>query len=195
MIDILFKHIGEKVQLCEEDKVIIQTFFKEKKLRKRQLLLEQGEVCRYLSFISSGLMRTYNVDEKGNEHMSIFGWEGWWLSDFNSFLTGETSVFSIDAIEPTELLMISLADYESLTLAVPLMDRYFRILYQNSLITKEKRLLSSIKHTAEEKYLQLADTNPEILKRVPQNLIASYLGIAPETLSRIRKKLIHSPQG
>jgi len=195
MINILFKHIGEKVQLCEEDKVIIQTFFKEKKLRKRQLLLEQGEVCRYLSFISSGLMRTYNVDEKGNEHMSIFGWEGWWLSDFNSFLTGETSVFSIDAIEPTELLMISLADYESLTLAVPLMDRYFRILYQNSLITKEKRLLSSIKHTAEEKYLQLADTNPEILKRVPQNLIASYLGIAPETLSRIRKKLIHSPQG
>ena len=195
MIDILFKHIGEKVQLREEDKVIIQTFFKEKKLRKRQLLLEQGEVCRYLSFISSGLMRTYNVDEKGNEHMSLFGWEGWWLSDFNSFLTGETSVFSIDAIEPTELLMISLADYESLTLAVPLMDRYFRILYQNSLITKEKRLLSSIKHTAEEKYLQLADTNPEILKRVPQNLIASYLGIAPETLSRIRKKLIHSPQG
>jgi len=195
MINILFKHIGEKVQLCEEDKVIIQTFFKEKKLRKRQLLLEQGEVCRYLSFISSGLMRTYNVDEKGNEHMSLFGWEGWWLSDFNSFLTGETSVFSIDAIEPSELLMITLADYEALTLAVPLMDRYFRILYQNSLITKEKRLLSSIKHTAEEKYLQLADTNPEMLKRVPQNLIASYLGIAPETLSRIRKKLIHSPTG
>lgn len=195
MIDTLFKHIGKKVQLSEEDKLKIQTFFKEKKLRKRQLLLEQGEVCRHLSFISSGLMRTYNVDEKGNEHMSIFGWEGWWLSDFNSFLTGETSVFSIDAIEPSELLMISRADYEDLTLAVPLMDRYFRILYQNSLVTKEKRLLSSIKHTAEEKYLQLADTNPEMLKRVPQNLIASYLGIAPETLSRIRKKLIHSPRG
>lgn len=195
MIDTLFKHIGKKVQLSEEDKLKIQTFFKEKKLRKRQLLLEQGEVCRHLSFISSGLMRTYNVDEKGNEHMSIFGWEGWWLSDFNSFLTGETSVFSIDAIEPSELLMISRADYEDLTLAVPLMDRYFRILYQNSLVTKEKRLLSSIKHTAEEKYLQLADTNPEMLKRVPQNLIASYLGIAPETLSRIRKKLIHFPRG
>lgn len=195
MIDTLFKHIGKKVQLSEEDKLKIQTFFKEKKLRKRQLLLEQGEVCRHLSFISSGLMRTYNVDEKGNEHMSIFGWEGWWLSDFNSFLTGETSVFSIDAIEPSELLMISRADYEDLTLAVPLMDRYFRILYQNSLVTKEKRLLSSIKHTAEEKYLQLADTNGEMLKRVPQNLIASYLGIAPETLSRIRKKLIHFPRG
>ena len=190
MIDILFKHIGEKVQLCEEDKVIIQTFFKEKKLRKRQLLLEQGEVCRYLSFISSGLMRTYNVDEKGNEHMSIFGWEGWWLSDFNSFLTGETSVFSIDAIEPTELLMISLADYEALTLAVPLMDRYFRILYQNSLVTKDYRLIASNSYTAEEKYLQLVQKNPEMIKRVPHNLIASYLGLAPETISRIRKKIL-----
>ncbi|WP_219222420.1 Crp/Fnr family transcriptional regulator [Pedobacter antarcticus] len=190
MIDILFKHIQDKVSITEMDKELIKPFFIEKKLRRKQYLLQEGDVCKYLSFVSSGLIRTYNVDEKGDEHMSVFGWEGWWISDFNSFLSGEPSVFNIDAIEEAELLLISLSNYEALTLAVPVMDRYFRILYQNSLVTKEKRLMSSITHNAEEKYVQLINSNPQIIERIPQNLIASYLGIAPETLSRIKKKLV-----
>lgn len=190
MIDILFKHIQEKVSLTEREKELIKSFFIEKELRKKQYLLQEGDTCKYLSFVASGILRTYNVDLKGDEHMSIFGWEGWWLSDFNSFLTGEKAVFNIDAIEDAKLFMISLPNYEALTLAVPIMDRYFRILYQNSLVTKEKRLMSSISHTAEEKYVQLVNSNPEMIARIPQNLVASYLGIAPETLSRIKKKLV-----
>ncbi|MES2268735.1 MAG: Crp/Fnr family transcriptional regulator [Bacteroidota bacterium] len=190
MIDILFSHILEKVSLTEGDKEAIKPFFNPKKLRKRQYLLQEGDVCKHLAFVAKGLLRTYNVDDKGDEHMSIFGWEGWWVSDFNSFLTGEAAIFNIDAIEDSELLLISHADYEALTLAVPVMDRYFRILYQNSLVTKERRLMSSITHSAEERYLQLAASNPQIIGRIPQNLIASYLGIAPETLSRIKKNLL-----
>lgn len=190
MIDILFKHIEKKVTLADQDKVLIKTFFVEKKLRKKQYLLEEGDVCKYLSFVVSGLTRTYNIDLKGDEHMSLFGWEGWWISDFNSFLSGDPAVFNIDAIEDSELLLLSLENYEQLTLAVPIMDRYFRVLYQNSLVTKEKRLMSSISHTAEEKYVQLLNSNPQLIERIPQNLVASYLGIAPETLSRIKKKLI-----
>ncbi|SFF23764.1 Crp/Fnr family transcriptional regulator [Spirosoma endophyticum] len=189
MIDVLFQHIQEKVSLTGEDRESIKTFFIPKKLRKRQYLLQEGDVCKHLTFIAKGLLRTYNVDDKGEEHMSVIGWEGWWLSDFNSFLTGDPAVFNIDAIEDSELLMISRADYEALPIAVPIMDRYFRILYQNSIVTKERRLMSSITHTAEEKYVQLAESNPKMIERVPQNLIASYLGIAPETLSRIKKNL------
>ncbi|WP_316847587.1 Crp/Fnr family transcriptional regulator [Pedobacter psychrodurus] len=189
MIDILFKHIQEKVSLSDQDQEAVQSFFSPKKLRKKQYLLQAGDVCKHLTFVSKGLLRTYNVDDKGDEHMSIFGWEGWWISDFNSFLTGEPALFNIDAIEDSELLLISRSDYEALTLAVPIMDRYFRILYQNSLITKERRLMSSITHSAEEKYLLLVESNPQIIARIPQNLIASYLGIAPETLSRIKKNL------
>lgn len=189
MIEVLFEHIAYKVSLTDRDKETIQTFFISKKLRKRQYLLQEGNVCKYLTFIAKGLLRTYNVDDKGDEHMSVFGWEGWWLSDFNSFLTGEPAVFNIDAIEDSELLMISKENYEALTLAVPIMDRYFRILYQNSIVTKERRLMSSITHSAEEKYVKLAESNPKMIERVPQNLIASYLGIAPETLSRIKKNL------
>ena len=190
MIDVLFSHIQEKVSLTDEDKERIKTFFVPKKLRKRQYLLQEGDVCKYLTFVTQGLLRTYNVDGKGDEHMSIFGWEGWWVSDFNSFLSGDKAVFNIDAIEDSELLLISQANYEALMIAVPVMDRYFRILYQNSLVTKERRLMSSITHTAEERYLQLSESNPQIIERIPQNLVASYLGIAPETLSRIKKNLL-----
>jgi CRP-like cAMP-binding protein len=189
MIEVLFQHIQEKVSLSDLDKKAIETFFIPKKLRKRQYLLQEGDVCKHLTFIAKGLLRTYNVDDKGDEHMSVFGWEGWWLSDFNSFLSGEPAVFNIDAIEDSELLLISRENYEALTLAVPVMDRYFRILYQNSIVTKERRLMSSITHSAEEKYVKLAKSNPKMIERVPQNLIASYLGIAPETLSRIKKNL------
>ncbi|MCD0490251.1 Crp/Fnr family transcriptional regulator [Pedobacter sp. MC2016-14] len=190
MIDVLFNHIQDKVSLTAADKETIQSFFTPKKLRKRQYLLQEGQVCKHLSFVAKGLLRTYNVDEKGLEHMSVFGWEGWWISDFNSFLSGDPAIFNIDAIEDSELLLISYDDYENLTLRVPIMDRYFRMLYQNSIVTKERRLMSSITHTAQEKYLKLAESNPEILERIPQNMIASYLGIAPETLSRIRKNLV-----
>ncbi|RZK16943.1 MAG: Crp/Fnr family transcriptional regulator [Pedobacter sp.] len=190
MINVLFSHIEEKVSLNDNDKALIEKFFSSKKLRKRQYLLQEGEISKHLVFVAKGLLRTYNVDEKGNEHMSIFGWEGWWISDFNSFLSGEPAVFNIDAIEDSELLMLSRNDYESLTLAVPIMDRYFRILYQNSLVTKERRLMSTITHSAEERYLELLASSPKIMERIPQNLIASYLGIAPETLSRIKKTLL-----
>lgn len=189
MINVLFSHIQAKVSLTDQDKEAIKTFFVPKRLRKRQYLLQEGEICKHLAFVATGLLRSYNVDDKGNEHVSIFGWEGWWLSDFNSFLSGVPAMFNIDAIEDSELMMISLADYNELTLTVPIMDRYFRILYQNSLVTKERRLMSAITHTAEEKYLQLVESNPDIIQRIPQNLIASYLGLAPETLSRIKKNL------
>ncbi|WP_114938696.1 Crp/Fnr family transcriptional regulator [Mucilaginibacter endophyticus] len=189
MFEVLISHIQQKVSLSDTDKIRLQEFFVPKKLRKKQYLLQEGDICKNLAFISKGLLRTYNVDEQGNEHMSVFGWEGWWLSDFNSFLSGEPAVFNIDAIEDTEALLISKANYEAITVAIPVMDRYFRILYQNSIVTKERRLMSSITDTAEEKYLRLSESSPQIIERLPQNLVASYLGIAPETLSRIKKNI------
>ncbi|MCV9929793.1 Crp/Fnr family transcriptional regulator [Flavobacterium sp. LS1R49] len=189
MDTVFFSHILAKVSLSEEEKNSIKTFFVSKKLRKRQYLLQEGDICKYLSFVEKGLLRSYNIDEKGEEHMNMFACEGWWISDMNSFLSGEKAVFNIDAIEESELLMITLEDFEEMTLKIPVMDRYFRILFQNSLVTKERRLVSSNTHTAEEKYIELMESNPAIIQRIPQNLIASYIGIAPETLSRIKKNI------
>jgi CRP-like cAMP-binding protein len=189
MVDVFFSHILQKVSLTEEEKDTVKTFFIPKKIRKRQYLLQEGDVCKYLAFVEKGLLRSYNVDEKGNEHMNMFALEGWWTSDMHSFFTGEKAVINIDAIEDSELLMITHDAFEAMTLKVPKMERYFRILFQNSLFTKERRLISSVTHTAEEKYINLAENNPQLVQRVPQNLIASYLGLAPETLSRIKKNI------
>lgn len=187
--EMLFSHINRKISLSHEEKEMVFKHFIPKQLAKKQYLLNEGEVCKNMAFVCSGLLKTFNVDEKGIERVSIFGWEGWWLSDFSSFLTGIKSVSFIDALEDAELLLISKENYEALTLQVPKMDRFFRILYQNSIVTKERRLRNSITYSASERYSEFIETNPEVSNRIPQHLIASYLGIAPETLSRIKRKI------
>ncbi len=191
MFDLLLSHIQNKVDLPEKQKHQIVSFFTHKKLRKKQYLLQEGDICKCLSFVSKGLLKSYVLDEKGSERINMFAFEGWWISDFNSFINQEKAVLNINAVEETEVLMITLEDYERMMLEIPVMDRYFRILYQNSLVTKDHRLMVSNSFTAEEKYRQLTQRSPEIIKRVPHNLIASYLGLAPETVSRIRKKNLH----
>lgn len=191
MFDLLLSHIQNKVDLPEKQKHQIVSFFTHKKLRKKQYLLQEGDICKCLSFVSKGLLKSYVLDEKGSERINMFAFEGWWISDFNSFINQEKAVLNINAVEETEVLMITLEDYERMMLEIPVMDRYFRILYQNSLVTKDYRLMVSNSFTAEEKYRQLTQRSPEIIKRVPHNLIASYLGLAPETVSRIRKKNLH----
>ena len=189
MFEVFFSQVKDKVLLSEAEQKLVKTFFSPKKIRKRQYLLQEGNICRHLAFVEKGLLRSYNVDDKGIEHMIHFAWEGWWMADMLSFLSIEPSTYHIDAIEDSELLLISRSDFEEMLLKVPVMERYFRILFQNNIISKERRLISSISNSAEEKFIHLSATNPELIKRIPQQLVASYLGITPETLSRIKNKL------
>lgn len=189
MFDVLISHIQEKVDVSDDQIELLKSFFIQKKLSKKEYLLQEGEICKYLTFVSKGILKSYILDDKGNERINLFAFEGWWISDFNSFLNQEKAFLNIDAIEDSELLMISRENYEELTLQIPMMDRYFRILYQNSLVTKDYRLVISNNFTAEEKYLQLVESHPEITQKLSHALIASYLGLSPETVSRIRKKI------
>lgn len=189
MLDTLFLHISQKVQLSDREKALVSKFFTRRHFRKRQFLLEEGAICKSLFFIAKGLVKSYRLDEKGNENINLFGMEGWWVSDFSSFVKQQTATLYIDAIEDTDTLVLTKESYEELTQEIPLMDRYFRILYQNSLVTKDERLVGANRYTAEQKYQRLIDSEPILVQRVPQHLIASYLGLAPATLSRLRKRL------
>lgn len=189
MFDLLFEKFSDKIALTDEEKQLSKTFFTPKKLRKKQYLLQEGDVCKYIAFVEKGILRSYTLDDKGNEHIIQFAFEGWWISDQYSFFTGEPSIYNIDALEDCELLLLSRSSEEQMLEKIPKFERYFRILLQNSLISIQRRLVSNLSHSAEEKYTELIGSCPTIPKRVPQHMMASYLGITPETLSRIRKKI------
>ncbi|MFT5963846.1 MAG: CRP-like cAMP-binding protein [Flavobacterium sp.] len=185
----LAKSIGEKVVLSIEEFELCKTFFIPKKIRKKQTLLLEGDVCTYNTFIEKGVLRSYTIDEKGNEHIVQFGFEGWWITDLSSYLTGANSTYTIEAIEDSELLLLTTAAREELMVQLPAFERYQRLLLQNAYIALQARVNSALNLTAEEKYLKLTASYPNIIARVPQHMVASYLGLTPETLSRIRKQI------
>jgi CRP-like cAMP-binding protein len=189
MFDLLYQKINEKITLTEEEFNLCKALFSPKKLRKKQYILQEGDVSKYNIFVTKGLLRSYTIDDKGNEHILQFALEGWWTADLYSFFTDEPSLFNIEALEDSELLLITRPSWESLLQQLPAFERYFRILIQNSLIATQRRLMDSLSETAERKYLKFMKTYPESVQRVPQHMIASYLGITRETLSRLRRDI------
>lgn len=190
MFELFYKKVNSIIPITEEEFDVCKTLFVPKKLRKRQYLLQEGDVSKYQGFVEKGMLRSYTVDEKGAEHILQFASEGWWVADLSSYLTGEPSLFNIVALEDAELLLLSKPSWDKLMQLIPKFEHYFRILIQNNLIATQKRLLQSHTETAEEKYFQFTKTYPECVQRVPQHMIASYLGVSRETLSRLRKNKV-----
>jgi CRP-like cAMP-binding protein len=189
MFELLSKSFEERISISKEEFDFCKTLFIPKKLRKKQYLLQEGDICRYTAFVEKGMLRTFTVDEKGNEPILQFSMEGWWIADLYSFLTDEPSQYNIEAMEECELLLITKENWDILLKKVPAFEHYFRILIQNNLIATQRRLMSSLSETAEEKYTKLINNFPGCVQRVPQHMIASYLGITPETLSRVRSQM------
>ncbi|KRD12365.1 cyclic nucleotide-binding protein [Flavobacterium sp. Root901] len=188
MYEIFQKYLEEKAKLTQADSERIQSFAIIKKLRKRQYLLQEGDVWKYDAFITKGCLRTYTVDGKGIEHVNSFSVENWWTGDRESLMTQQPSQFNIDAIEDTELVLFTHENFELLCREIPAFNTMVNTILQRSFIAAQNRIQASLTLTAEEKYLNFVNKYPGFALRIPQTMIASYLGMTPETLSRIRKQ-------
>jgi CRP-like cAMP-binding protein len=189
MFEKLVESIKEKVDLNENDIETLKPFFIPKKVRKRQYVLNAGDVCQYITFVEKGMLRSFTVDIEGHEHVVQFAIEGWWVSDVGSFVSGTDALYNIEALEDCELLHLTKVAMNELLMKLPVMERFFRLLMQNNVVALQRRVIAYMSLSAEEKYLKLMEVAPDIMTRASQQHIASYLSISPETLSRVRKKV------
>ncbi|MEJ2883731.1 Crp/Fnr family transcriptional regulator [Pedobacter sp. GR22-6] len=191
MLEPFKAYLQQRVAITDEQFSLIADKLKVKTFDKNEMILMKGEVSSYGFFVLSGLLRSYSIDSKGKTHIIQFAPEQWWLTERNGMLFGEPSDFFIDAIEPTKAVVVHKDFMNEAAKHVPCMYDLNNTMLNNSIRFMQKRINMLLSATAEERYLNFIKLYPNLTLRVPQWMIASYLGITPESLSRVRKDLAH----
>lgn len=188
MYDTILKYVARYIELTPEETDIFTSLLTPRKVRKRQYLVQSGDICKAENFVVNGCLRSFYVDEKGEEYISQFAIEDWWITDLNSFLTQTPANYYVEALENSEVLQISYEAYHELLSRIPKFDRFFRIIIQKAYVATQQRIISTMSKTSEERYLEFVAHYPNIEQRVPQYMVAAYLGFTPEFLSKIRSR-------
>lgn len=191
-IEPLIDYFSSYIPLSEEEILGLESAFVERRIKRRQFILQEGDVCKLNSFIVGGCFRMYMVDENGKEHNLQFAVENWWIGDIGSFHSGEPSRLYIEAMENSTILQIKKEDQLKLFVEHPKFNRIFRIFTENALVSCQRRILQNISSSAEERYLDFVKRFPFFFNRISNVQIASFLGVTPEFLSTIRKKISKS---
>lgn len=182
-------HINKQVTLTESEETLLISKLKTRTYLKGQYVVQAGDVNRYQTFILSGKIRTFYLDDKGNEHIVAFGIEDWWIGDICSFNAQSPAEFHSQCLENTTVVQLSYEEMEQLYIDIPKLERYFRLIIQKAYGNVSKRIIRNHAMTAKERYLLFVESYPEIVNRVPQYMVASYLGISKEFLSTIRNQI------
>lgn len=185
----LIDYFEHHLPLSEEEKSVVEGVFKERRIKRRQFILQEGDICKYNTFVVEGCFRMYLVDEKGKEHNLQFAIENWWIGDIGSFHSEEPGKLNIEALENSVILQIAKEDQIKLFVEYPKFNRIFRVLTENALVNAQRRILRNISSTAEERYLDFLKRYPHLFNRISNVQIASYIGVTPEFLSKIRKEI------
>jgi CRP-like cAMP-binding protein len=188
MVDLFRKYLEDKITLTNENYELIESVSLFKKLRKRQYLLQAGDISRFHALVCKGFLRYYYVDEKGQEHILQFAPENYWTGDFESMSSGLPSKYDIDAIEESEILLLKKEDFEMIRKTIPTFNDFVNETLKKNAVVLQERIHANIALSAEEKYSDFISKYPSISNRVPLHMIASYLGLSAETLSRVRSQ-------
>jgi CRP/FNR family transcriptional regulator, anaerobic regulatory protein len=187
---LILEHIRKFVHLTPEEEHLLLSKIEIKTVKAKSVLLYAGEVCKETYFVNSGLLRSFNVNDNIVEHILHFACEGWWMGDLYSLITQKPGNLFIEALEDSELVILSKEKQEELYLEIPKLERFFRILTENSLVAHQERLMDNLSLSAEERFEKFCQKYPSLIQRVPQRQIASYIGVTPEFLSKLKKKIL-----
>ncbi len=186
----LLNYISTYVSLTEEEETFLASKVTYRKYLKGQYILQQGDVCKHQCFVISGCTKMFHIDDSGQEHIVMFAIENWWTSDMGSFITQTPADYNIQCIDKSELIMFSYDVIEDLYSKIPKLERFFRKIIERALVASQKRIVRSFSLSAKDRYLYFRNQYPKIDKLIPQYMVASYLGITKEFLSKIKKQLL-----
>ena len=184
--DLILSNIAKHISLDEEEISCFISIIKQQKVPKKELILREGQICKKISFVHSGILRAYRLDKEGKEATIMFALKDWWITDMFCFINQQPAMLNIDAVENSCIFQLQKKDLDKLYLKVPKFERFFRINMQNAYIREQLRIIQNLTLTAEERYNNFLAKYPQVAKNVTQRQIATYLGITPEFLSTIR---------
>ncbi|WP_242205511.1 Crp/Fnr family transcriptional regulator [Aestuariivivens insulae] len=185
----LLDYINKHVPLTKEEESALLSYIIFRRYLKGQYIVQQGDICKYECFVLSGCTKTFYMDDEGQEHIIMFSIEDWWASDMGSFISQTPADFNIQCLEDTELVMFPYETIETIYAEIPKLERFFRLIIERAFVASQKRIVRNFSLTAKEQYLYFKEQYPEIEQRIPQYMVASYLGITKEFLSKIKSQL------
>lgn len=189
-MNLLLENIAKHVSLTPDEQERVLSFTTPKQFKTKTILLKAGEICTHSFFVTKGILRSYNMDENGVEHVVSFACPGWWIADMYSFLSQRPGQLYIEVNEEAEVLIISKEDQDKMYQEVPKMERFFRILIENSLVANQQRLIDNMSFTAEARYDKFSKKYPDLIHCLPQKQIASYIGVTPEFFSKMKARML-----
>jgi CRP-like cAMP-binding protein len=189
MTEFFKKNIAKHIAISETELDMFCDLFEAKKLKKKEFLLREGEVCQFEGFVTKGLFRVFHIDHKGVEHVLNFAIEGWWITDIDSFTNNSASQLFIEALEDSEILLINKPNKEKIYSELPIIEKLFRVMTQKTHVVLQRRMIDNLSKTADQRYVDFIEKYPQLPQRLTNLQIAAYLGISHEFLSKIRKKI------
>jgi CRP-like cAMP-binding protein len=189
-MELILENIAKHVSLTPEEQALFLSKLETKTYKPKTILLNAGEVCKHSYFVNSGILRSFNINDNIVEHVLSFACEGWWMSDMYSFFSQKPGQLFIEVLEEAEVVSLSKENQEKLYLEIPKLERFFRILIENSLVANQQRLMDNLSLPAEERFEKFTTKYGSLVHKVPQKQIASFIGVTPEFFSKMKARLL-----
>ena len=186
----ILENIAKHVTLTPEEQELFLSKTETRQFKVKTILLSAGEVATCTYFVNSGILRSFNINDNIIEHVLHFACEGWWIGDMYSYISGKPGNLFIEVLEDAEVVIITKENHQKLYQEIPKLERFFRILAENSLVSHQERLMDNLSLTAEERFEKFCSKYPTLIQKVPQKQIASYIGVTPEFFSKMKAKLL-----